>query len=63
MQIPAQGLEVQISGQTVRAIPKVFSTGSIGWFLTGKVEITEGELAGERLQVSGNAIVVGSKSR
>ena len=61
MDIPTQALTVMVADQSVYAKPKEFSTGSVGYYLTGKVQITEGPLAGERLQISGTAVVIGSK--
>ena len=46
-----------ISGQPIAATRKKFSTGSVGYNLNGKVTLADGT----RLQVTGNAIVIGSK--
>jgi hypothetical protein len=46
-----------ISGQSIAATAKKFSTGSVGYNLNGKVTLADGT----RLQVTGNAIVIGSK--
>jgi len=45
-----------IGVQKLKCVPKVFSTGSVGYNFTGKVNI---ELS--QCQVSGNVIVIGSK--
>ena len=49
-------LTVTIDGQTVLAKPKRFSTGSVGYNVTGKVTIN-----GREVQVSGNLIEIKSK--
>ena len=46
-----------ISGQSIAATPRKFSTGSVGYNLNGKVTLSDGT----GLQVTGNAIVIGSK--
>jgi hypothetical protein len=46
-----------ISGQSIGATARKFSTGSVGYNLNGKVTLADGT----RLQVTGNAIVIGSK--
>lgn len=50
----------EIAGTQVTADPREFSTGSFGWYFTGKVTI---EVNGKRLpvQVGCNLTVVGSK--
>ncbi len=57
----AQTLPVTIAGQPLVATPKQFSTGSVGFFVNGKVPVTLP--GGERivLQVSGNFTAIGSK--
>jgi|APGre2960657373_1045057.scaffolds.fasta_scaffold26193_2 hypothetical protein len=50
-------LSPTISGQTIAATARKFSTGSVGYNLNGKVVLADGT----RLQVTGNAIVIGSK--
>jgi hypothetical protein len=49
-----------VAGTQVSAEPREFSTGSFGWYFTGKVNI---EVNGKRLpvQVGCNLTVVGSK--
>lgn len=49
---------VEVSGQRVDATPKHFSTGSVGYNINGKVTLPNGV----RLQISGNAVVIGSKT-
>lgn len=56
----AQPLKIEVAGQTMSATPKEFSTGSFGWYLSGKVTI---EVDGKpiQVQVGANLAVVGSK--
>ncbi len=56
----AQPVPITIAGQTLTAEPKAFSTGSVGFFLNGKITVT---INGEpvRLQVSGSLTAIGSK--
>ena len=53
----APSIAPTISGQTIAATARKFSTGSVGYNLNGKVVLADGT----RLQVTGNAIVIGSK--
>lgn len=50
----------EIAGTPVTAEPREFSTGSFGWYFTGKVNV---EVNGKKLpvQVGCNLTVVGSK--
>ncbi len=52
-------LTLTLAGQNLAAAPKVFSTGSRGYYAGGKVTLPDGT----RLQVSLNAVVIGSKPR
>lgn len=56
----AKGMPVQVGGQTIYAMPKEFSTGSFGWFLTGKIAL---EVNGKTVMVQCgmNLAVIGSK--
>jgi hypothetical protein len=56
----AHAVTFEIAGTTVTADPREFSTGSFGWYYTGKVSI---EVNGKKLpvQVGCNLTVVGSK--
>ncbi len=56
----ASPVTFEIAGTQVTADPREFSTGSFGWYFTGKVTI---EVAGKKLpvQVGCNLTVVGSK--
>jgi hypothetical protein len=53
----AKAVEVTIDGQKLLAQPKEFSTGSYGYFLSGKVV-----LDGKRCQVGMNVVIIGSKN-
>jgi len=50
----------EIAGTQVTAEPREFSTGSFGWYFTGKVNITVGDKK-LPVQVGCNLTVVGSK--
>lgn len=56
----AQAVNFEIAGTPVTAEPREFSTGSFGWYFTGKVNIV---VNGKSLpvQVGCNLTVVGSK--
>jgi hypothetical protein len=56
----ASAVTFEIAGTPVTAEPREFSTGSFGWYFTGKVNI---EVNGKKLpvQVGCNLTVVGSK--
>ena len=52
-----QSITVMIDGQSVVGDKKEYSSGSVGWNVTGKVII-----GGVKCQVSANIIIVGSKN-
>jgi hypothetical protein len=56
----AKPLTVTIDGRTFDAEVKEFSTGSLGWFLSGKTTV---EIDGQRVsvQIGLNLTLVGSK--
>ncbi len=56
----AKAVEVQIGEKKYTAVPKEFSTGSLGWNINDKVTI---EIAGKHVtvQIGMNLTVVGSK--
>ena len=58
----AQPVEFNIAGTPVIAEAKEFSTGSFGWYFSGKVTV---EVNGKKLpvQVGCNLTVVGSKNQ
>jgi hypothetical protein len=56
----AKPLTITVDGKTLTLSPKMFSTGSFGWFDNPKVTIeVDGVLC--KVQTSINLIVVGSK--
>ena len=56
----AEPLKVSINGQEMLAEVKAFSTGSFGWYLTGKTLVTiDGKPAS--VQIGLNLTLVGSK--
>jgi hypothetical protein len=57
----AKQLAVTVHGTTLYAEPKQFSTGSVGYNVTGKVPVTLPDGTVVKLQVSGNLTVIGSK--
>ena len=56
----AKPLTVVINGQTLAADPKEFSTGSLGWYLNGKMAV-EVDGVPVSIQIGMNLTVVGSK--
>ena len=56
----AQPVEVVINGIPITADVKEFSTGSLGWYLTGKTNLKVGEKS-VSVQVGMNLTIVGSK--
>lgn len=56
----AKQVRVQIGDQALTANPKEFSTGSLGWYVNGKVEIPVGDKY-VTVQVGLNLTVVNSK--
>ena len=56
----AEPLKVVINGQELLAEVKAFSTGSFGWYLNGKTNVTvDGKLVS--VQIGMNLTIVGSK--
>ena len=56
----AQQVKVEIGGMTLMADPKEFSTGSFGWYLSGKATLmVDGKPV--QVQVGANLTVIGSK--
>ena len=51
-------LPVTVDGQSLTATFKQFSTGSLGWNISGKVIVD-----GAKCQVSGNIVIIGSKPK
>ena len=56
----AKPLAVTISGVPLAAEVKEFSTGSLGWYLNGKVSVKVGETP-VTVQIGMNMTIVGSK--
>lgn len=54
--VPAEPLELIVNGAKMELTPKKFKSGSVGWYLGGKVTID-----GRRVQLSFSAVLVGSK--
>jgi hypothetical protein len=56
-----KAIPANIDGQTLMGEPKVFSTGSVGWYINGKALVTLAN--GEKVwaQVGCNVTIVGSK--
>lgn len=57
----AQPLAVAIGGQSLTASPKEFSTGSVGFFLNGKIDVKLPDGSTVKLQVSASLTAIGSK--
>jgi hypothetical protein len=56
----AQPVEIDVAGTKMTATPRKFSTGSFGWYLTGKATLmVEGKAI--PVQVGTNLTVIGSK--
>lgn len=56
----AKPIDVVINGVPMQAEVKEFSTGSFGWFLTGKTMLPVGDTR-VSVQIGLNLIIVGSK--
>ena len=56
----AKPVQVTVNGVPLMAEVKEFSTGSFGWYLTGKVTVNVGEKP-VSVQIGMNLTVVGSK--
>ena len=56
----AQAVEILINGVPMTADVKEFSTGSLGWYLNGKVNLKIGEKS-VPVQIGLNLTIVGSK--
>lgn len=56
----AQPVTVKINGAAMTALPKEFSTGSLGWHLNGKAIL---EVGGKQVsvQIGMNLTIIGSK--
>ena len=56
----AKPIEVVINGIPMTAEVKEFSTGSLGWYLNGKMSVKVGEAA-VTVQIGMNMTILGSK--
>ncbi len=56
----AQAIEISIAGSPQMAEVKEFSTGSLGWYLNGKMPIKIGDKV-VSVQIGMNLTIVGSK--
>jgi len=57
----ASALEVDVDGNTLRGEPRSFSSGAMGWYLGGKVEINVGSTV-VWAQVGMNVVIPGSNA-
>ncbi len=56
----AQAIKIDVGGVSMMAEPKEFSTGSFGWYLSGKATLmVDGKPV--QVQVGANLAVIGSK--
>ena len=56
----AKSVSVQVEGVPLSAEPKEFSTGSFGWYLSGKATVVvDGKPV--QVQVGANLTIIGSK--
>ena len=56
----AQPIEITIDGRPTLANHKEFSTGSLGWFASGKIQVKVGGLL-VSVQIGLNLTIIGSK--
>lgn len=57
----ARMLDVVVDGRPMVAEVKEFSTGSVGWYATGKISVTLADGTKVAVQMGLNLTVVGSK--
>lgn len=57
----AKPLAVLIDGKPLTASPRKFSTGSVGFFLNGKIDVAMPDGTTVKLQVSASLTAIGSK--
>lgn len=56
----AKPVKIDIGGNSMFAEPKEFSTGSFGWYLSGKTSVEiDGKMV--QVQIGANLAVIGSK--
>ena len=58
----SEAVKVLVNDVEMEALPKEFSTGSFGWFLTGKIMLPVGEKK-VNVQIGLNLTVIGSKEQ
>jgi hypothetical protein len=56
----AKPVDISINGVPMTAMVKEFSTGSLGWYLNGKVTVKVGETP-VTVQIGMNLTIIGSK--
>lgn len=56
----AQPVQVILNGVPLQAFPKEFKTGSLGWYINGKMSVLVGGVP-VTVQVGVNLTIVGSK--
>jgi hypothetical protein len=59
----AKPVEVLIGGNRFIAMPKRFSTGSLGWYLNAKTSLPDDNGDMQPVQIGLNLTIVGSKPR
>lgn len=57
----AKPVDVVIGGSRFMAMPKIFSTGSIGWYLSAKTVLDGPDGESRPVQIGLNLTIVGSK--
>ena len=56
----AKPVEININGQSMKVPVKFFQTGSLGWYLNGKMELDVGGTS-VSVQIGLNMTIIGSK--
>jgi hypothetical protein len=59
----ARPVEVLIGGNRFMAMPKRFSTGSLGWYLNAKTSLPDENGSVQPVQIGLNLTIVGSKPK
>lgn len=57
----AKAVDVVIGGSRFLALPKIFSTGSVGWYLNAKTVLDGADGEPQPVQIGLNLTIVGSK--
>jgi hypothetical protein len=58
----AKAIKIMVNDVEMEAQPKEFSTGSFGWYLTGKIMLPVGEKK-VNVQIGLNLTIIGSKEQ